>query len=116
MLIREVTLDRSNRRADKSVSLTFTTNLEQSSTEFMEIDKLDKSAGVLVFKPSGRLTEQEVQEIEKIQIEVNGKTHRERLRNVLFVAWEQSESEKDFNTFYADYYETQIQKIKDTLI
>ena len=115
MLIKEVTLDRSSRKADSSVSMTFVTNTEQDTKSFGEIDELRKQSGHLVFKPSGRLTDKEIVEIEKVQLDVEGKTHRERLRNVLWVAWDQSDSKKEFKDFYADWYEQQIQLTKDRL-
>lgn len=116
MLIRQVTLDRSNRKADSAVSITFVTDLEQGSEEFLEIDELRKQSGALCFKPNGRLTDEELGAIDKVDLEMGGKTLSQRLRNTLYVAHEQSDSKKDFKEFYADYMESQIQKIKDKLV
>jgi len=114
-LLRPVTLDRANRKKDKSVSLTFTTQLEQTSKEFMEIDKLLNDSGVLYFKNSGNLTTEEVKALESTEIEVEGKTKSQRLRNVLFVYHKQLDNEVSFNDFYSDEMERIIQHFKNKL-
>jgi hypothetical protein len=115
-LLRQVTLNRANRKADRSVSMTFTTQLEESSEGFMEIDSILNQNGILYFKPSGELTQQEIDEIEKSNIEVEGKSKSQRLRNVLYRLWEQSETEVNFNDFYSQRMEQLIEQIKDRLI
>lgn len=114
-MLRQVTLDRSNRKKDKSITITFTTQLEQSSEEFMEIDKLLGTSGVLYYKESGVLTEEEIREIESANIPVEGKSKSQRLRNVLYVL-SQQESVDDFKQFYADKMEEIICHFKDKLI
>lgn len=52
-LLRQVNLNRANRKADKSVSITFVTQLEQTSEDFIEIDENLGQNGVLYFKPNG---------------------------------------------------------------
>jgi len=68
-LLTQVTLDRANRKKDKSVSLTFITQLEQSSSQFMEIDEKIGESGIMFFKPSGNLTKEEIKELENSEIE-----------------------------------------------
>jgi len=113
-LIRQVTLDRSSRKKDKSVSLTFVTDLEQSSEDFMEIDKALDTGGILYYKPNGVLTQVEVDEIDNTDIELEGKTKSQRLRNVLFVYNKQNEC-KDFKDFYALEMERIIEHYKSKL-
>ena len=115
-LLRQVTLNRANRKADRSVSMTFTTQLEESSEGFMEIDTILNQNGILYFKPSGELTQQEIDEIEKSNIEVEGKSKSQRLRNVLYRLWEQEETKVNFNDFYSQRMESLIEQIKDRLI
>ena len=55
-LLIQVTLDRASRKKDKSVSLSFVTQLEQSPEEFMKIDRLLDDSGVLYFKSNGNIT------------------------------------------------------------
>ena len=114
-IIRQVTLDRSNRKKDRSVSITFTTNLEQSTEDFMEIDRLNGAMGVLHFSDRGELTQSEIDEIENIDFEVEGKTKSQRLRNVLYVLWKQEGQKGDFKDFYSAKMEKLIIKIKDRL-
>ena len=126
-LLRKVTLDRANRKKDKSVSFTFTTQLEESSEGFMEIDKLLGSNGVMYFKDSGTLTTEEVKELDNVEIEVEGKTKSQRLRNVLYVLHSQippttqntgSEiigTRISFDAFYSSEMERIIQHYKDKL-
>ena len=119
-MIKQVTLDSARRKKDKSVSMTFITELEQSSSEFMEIDsQLDKH-GVIYFKPNGKLTEEEKEEIDNVEIHAEGKTKSQRLRNVLFVLHSQTHREpnqehKDFKEFYADEMEKIIEHYKSKL-
>ena len=112
-IVRQVTLDRSNRKKDRSVSITFTTNLEQSTQDFMEIDELDGANGILYFSDRGNLTDEEVKMIDEVDIEIEGKTKSQRLRNVLYVYCEQQG--EDFKDFYDNEMEKIIQHYKDKL-
>ncbi len=121
-LLKQVTLDKANRRKDRSVSITFITSLEQSSNEFMEIDSALSQTGTIYFKPEGQLTEQEISEIEAVNIPVEGKSKSQKLRNVLYVLYTQKDcSDKnkavylDFKEFYANELEKIIQHYKDKL-
>jgi len=124
-LLRQVTFDRANRKKDKSVSMTFITQLEQSTDDFMQIDKILNDSGVLYFKSSGNLTIEEVKALEDTEIEVEGKTKSQRLRNVLYVFWKQLIDSKElddvtpnqtFNEFYSHEMERIIEHYKNKLI
>lgn len=120
-LLTQVTLDRANRKKDKSVSLTFVTQLEQTSEQFMEIDEKIGDSGLLFFKSSGNLTKEEIKELDNTEIEVEGKTKSQRLRNVLHVYWNQNKEGMDeiyfksFNNFYASEMEKIIEHYKGKL-
>ncbi len=117
-MLKKVTLDRANRRKDRSVSLTFITSLEESSSGFMEIDEEINTSGVLYYKSSGELTQKEVDEIDNADLEVEGKTKSQRLRNVLYVLYEQTTGQKDaegFKDFYSNKMEQMIEHFKDKL-
>lgn len=47
-----VTFDRASRRKDKSVALTFTTNLEITTEDYMEMDRRLHEIGWLMFAPN----------------------------------------------------------------
>jgi hypothetical protein len=114
-MILQVTLDRANRKKDKSVSLTFITDSEQTSEEFMEVDKKLNQHGILYFKDGGNLTQQEKDEIDNVEIEVEGKTKSQRLRGTLFVMWTQQGKQGEFTQFYSSYMERVIENIKSKL-
>ena len=108
-LLRQVTLDRASRKKDKSVTLTFVTSLEQSSDEFKQIDELLDTTGLIYFKSQGDLTTNELDELDSIDLEIEGKTKSQRLRNTLYVYWNQTKPIDTFKEFYA----LEIEKIID---
>lgn len=115
-LLTQVTLDKATRRKDKSVSMSFITSLEQSSEDFMEIDKALDQTGVLYFKPDGNLTQKELDALDKVDLAVEGKTKSQRLRNVIWVEWNQKYKDSiSFNDWYAEVMEGYIQDKKDNL-
>jgi len=114
-ILRTVVLDRINRKKDKSVSITFITDNEQTSEQFMELDKQLDQRGILYFKPKGLLTTAEADELDNVDIELEGKTQSQRLRNVLFVYWQQSNSNIDFKQFYKSETEKIIEHYKGKL-
>lgn len=110
-LLRQVTLDRANRKKDKSVSLTFITQTEQDSNEFMEIDKELNQSGIIYFKPSGTLTQEEVDAIGKVKVGITGKSRSQRLRQALYREWEQSGVDYSSEKYYGIEMEKRIQEI-----
>jgi len=114
-LLRQATLDRANRKKDKSVSITFITDLEQSTDEFMEMDKLVGNHGIIYFSERSILTQQEMDELDKANIESEGKTKSQRLRNVLYRLWEQGDKAKTFDVYYCDWMDKVIEKMKSKL-
>ena len=115
-LLRQVTLTRANRKADRTASLTFVTQIEETKEGMSDIDSNISQNGILYFKPSGELTTKEIDEISKTEIEVEGKTKSQRLRNVLYRLWEQTENSITFNEFYSQRMEQLIEQIKDRLV
>lgn len=104
-LLKQVTLDRASRKKDRSVSITFITNLEQSSKDFMEIDNLLTTSGILYFKEGSEMNTEEIKAIDEHQLEIkDGATESQKTRYQLKLYWQQLVSEdkytKDFNTFY----------------
>jgi hypothetical protein len=114
-ILKQVTLDRANRKKDRSVSLTFITQLEQSSAKFMEIDELIGDSGIMYFKSSGNLTTEEIKELDNSEIEVEGKTKSQRLRNVLYVYHKELNNNLDFHDFYSKEMEKIIEHYKNKL-
>ena len=114
-LLRQVTLSRASRKTDKTVSINFITDLEESSEGFMEIDKLLQSRGILYYSDKGELTQAEIDEIDNVDIELEGKTLSQRLRAVLYVLWKQQGEAGDFKDFYTSFMNLRIENIKEKL-
>jgi hypothetical protein len=114
-IIRQATLDRANRKKDRSVSITFVTDLEQTPEQLMEIDKLVNTHGIVYFSERTVLTQAEMDELDKANIQSEGKTKSQRLRNVLYRLWEQGDKSKAFDVYYSDSMEKIIEKIKSKL-
>lgn len=112
-IIRQVTLDKGSRRKDGTVALSFVTDLEQTTEQFMEIDTARNTSGILYYSDRGELTQAEVDELDNVDIELEGKTKSQRLRSVLFVYSNQQGLE--FKEFYASEMEKIIQHYKDKL-
>jgi hypothetical protein len=111
-ILRNVTLTRANRKADKSISLQFVTQLEETSEDFIEVDKLIGQSGLVYFKPSGTLTDEEKKAIDSSTIEVEGKSKSKRLMNVLFVLHKETEDNREFEDFYSEKMESLIEHFK----
>ena len=118
-ILKQVNLDKVSRRKDRSVSLTFITDLEQSSSELMEMDEKLGSRGLLYYTVKGDLTQSEIDELNDVDIEIEGKTKSQRLRAVL---WRLQESElkrkptpEEFRDYYSNKMEMLIEYIKDKL-
>lgn len=114
-ILRNVTLTRANRKADKSISLSFTTCLEETSEDFIQIDQLIGQSGLIYFKPNGTLTDKEKKAIDSSTIEVEGKSKSKRLMNVLFVLHKETNQEQPFEDYYAQQMEQLIQHFKDKI-
>ena len=114
-LIRNVTLDRAARKKDGSVSLTFITQTEQTSAEFMEIDSLLNDGGAIHFKSNGNLNQKEIEALEKVEFKNEGKSKSQRMRSVLFILYSQTGKEVSFNDFYSDEMERIIEHYKQKL-
>ncbi len=87
----------------------------------MEMDRLLNDSGTLFFKSNGSLTKEEIKELDNVEIEVEGKTKSQRLRNVLFVYYQQLSkstehyTDNTFDLFYSKEMERIIQHYKDKL-
>ena len=119
-ILTTATFERCNRKKDRSVSLSFTTSTEKTPEELMEMDRLLNDSGTLFFKSNGNLTKEEIKELDKSEIEVEGKSKSQRLRSVLYIYWTQRHSTPDeatpsFNDFYSNELERIIEHYKSKL-
>ena len=103
------------RLKDKSVNVTF--NLQEiSSEDFMEIDTEIDSFGIVYFSLKGILTEQEKKAIDDVSLDIGGKTQSARIRNVLYVLYNQTDTNLTFEEFYKQETNKTIEGYKNKLI
>ena len=99
-------------RKDGSLKLVFGTQElppEQSAILF----GLGNQLGYMAFSNEW-IADEDINELGK-NVEMQGKTPSQRLRNVLFVLWKQKKVGGDFETYYRNQIEKIINKIKEQL-
>lgn len=112
-----VVLDGYSPRKDKSVSLRFITQ-EQTPEGIALIHGFIDTYGFLYFKPEKALTSSEMDELDQMDTDLldKGKTQSKRLKNTLYVLWEQKpEGYEEFPQYYKAKTEKIIQHFKDKL-
>jgi hypothetical protein len=114
-ILKQVTLTKASRKADKSVSIQFVTDTEQTPEELMEMDRMISTRGILYYSDRGELTQAEIDELDNVDIELEGKTQSQRMRSVMYIYWQQLGESGEFKEFYKKYTEKIIQNIKDKL-
>ena len=114
-ILKACVFDRYNTRKDGSVSLVFETG-ELTAPDVATLHTLRNSVGVVGFSRRESMSAKEIKEIESIDAEIDSKSKSERLRNVLFVLFQQQpKGYTDFKQFYADHMEKLIQQIRTRL-
>lgn len=108
-------LDGYQRRKDRSVSLRFVTQ-EKTSAEIMDIDRLVDTFGILYFRGEERINHEELESLDAVELDLydEPKSQSQRLRNVLFKIWKQTEK-GEFKEFYKHETERIIQHYKGKL-
>ncbi len=119
MILKIATFDRSNRKADRSISMTFTTSTEQSTQDLAELDMIHQQTCVLAIKPDDAgFNKDELEALENLDVDLydKPKSKAQRLRGVLFRNHEQNGGDKDnFKDFYDNEYEKIIGHYKGKL-
>ena len=114
-ILKPVIFDSYRTRKDGSVMLCFETG-ELRADEVAVLHTLRNSVGIVGFSRRESMSAKEIKEIESIDAEIDSKSKSERLRNVLFVLFQQQpEGYTDFKQFYADRMEKLIQQIRTRL-
>lgn len=107
-----VTFDRAARKKDKSVSMSFTSNLEVTTGDFMLMDELLQSEGWLLFS-TNELQEADIP-AEQAQSR-EGKTKGQRLRAIHFLIWQKLHIDEPFDAWYDRQFERVMDKLKERL-
>jgi hypothetical protein len=85
----------------------------------MTMDEKLGSRGILYYTVKGDLTQAEIDELNDVDIEIEGKTKSQRLRAVLWRLQEQEIGRKptpeEFREFYSQRMEALIEQIKNRL-
>ena len=114
MIIKLVTLTRVNRRADKSISLSFTTMQEQTTTEMSALDTLFQQDCVIAIKPSETpFLDKELSDLDSIDLDLEdtSKTPSKRLRNVLWRLQEKELKREPTHEEFKDFYKIRMEKL-----
>jgi len=101
---------------DKTLSINFSTN-EPTPEQIQSIALNSQKYGYLVFS-GNQLTSEQLEEIDKAKNDLydSAKTPSKRLRNVLFVWYEQdNKGFKTFEDFYLHHMEKVINNVKNKL-
>ena len=99
-ILKQVQLDSVTRRKDKTIALKFTTSLEQTSEQLMELDKALDTSGMIYYKPNGQVNSEELKELDATTLEIEGKTESQKLRNAIFVLHKKTNDSRSIEEFY----------------
>lgn len=115
-ILTAASLDGYTPRKDGSISLRFITG-EKMPKEIMEIHGLLNKFGYLYFRAEDQLTNEEIKALDELDTDLGEtKTKSQRLRNTLYVYWQQDNGGfNEFKDFYDNRMEAIIQQIKDRL-
>ena len=98
-------------------SLTINLHTQELPPDTMlKIFELNKQPGIVLIS-SDSISSEEIEAVEQFttDFEFNGKTQSQRLRNVLYRVWEQTDQTKEFRLFYEIQMEKVINKFKTLL-
>tara|TARA_R110002110_G_scaffold204538_2_gene415929 strand:+ start:43 stop:417 length:375 start_codon:yes stop_codon:yes gene_type:complete len=117
-LLKQCTLDGVTRRKDKSLKISFITNLEQSSSELMEVDKLLDSSGVLYFKQGEGVSTEEILAINETNLDQPKKrTESQETKIMIWRCWkdltEEGKYSKSQEVFYKAMHTWFRQQLED---
>ncbi len=111
MIIKSVTFDRANRKADKSISISFTTALEQSSDELKEFDDSLGSCILAIKTNESEFELEDLTRLDSIDIDIPEKSPSQRLKNVLYCLQKQELERKPERAEESEYYRLKMNQI-----
>lgn len=98
-------------RKDKSVKITLGTQ-ELTPSKAGELFTLLNSLAVTYISPK-EISQREIDQVDKLDPEFEGKTQSQRIRNVLFILWQQDpEGFREFDMYYKRKTEGIIDDLK----
>ena len=117
MIIKLCTLDGVSRRKDRSISIRLSTASEQSINDLSELDGMFQKTVLLAIKEeSTPFLDSEINDLDNVDLDLEdtSKTPSKRLRDVLYVMWEQNK-EGVFKDFYKTKMNVIIEHFKNKL-
>jgi hypothetical protein len=114
MIIKLTTLNRLSRKADKSVSITFTTAMEQTSEEYLNLDRLFQKDCILAIKEGdSQFKDVELNDLDSIDLDIydNKKSQSQRIRNVLWKIQEQELKREPTHEEFKEYYRIKTEQL-----
>lgn len=103
------TLDKANRKKDRSVTLTFTTMQEITTDDFMVMDSYHQSAGHLMFRENA-FAEEDIP-TEDVETDI-AKSQSVQLRDALWVLYKAKGGTGGDKDAWNTFYRKQMQAIK----
>lgn len=101
-------------RKDKTIKITLGTQ-EISQGKAGELFSLLNSLAVVYISPK-EIDQKEIDQVDKVDPELHGKTQSQRIRNVLYKLWEQDpEGHKTFDNYYQSKTELFIDHLKSKI-
>jgi hypothetical protein len=101
-------------RKDKSVKITLGTQELSPETAGQLFQFMNALAATYICKKG--IDQKEIDQVDQLQPDIQGKSQSQRIRSVLFLLFKQSpEGFKDFDSFYKAKTETYIEHLKNKL-
>lgn len=105
------TVENISTRKDKTVKITLGTQELSPSKAGELFDMMNKVA--FTYINAKEIDQKDIDQVDKLDPEIPGKTQSQRIRNVLFILWQQgNEGFKDFQSYYVSKTERFIEELK----
>lgn len=102
-------------KSDNSIKITAVTMLETTPEESTILFSLRNKSGYMAFSES-MIKEEVFKDLPEVKPEFAGeKSPAQRMRAALFVWWEQTGKQGEFELFYRRHYERMIDQVKEKL-
>jgi len=103
-------------RKDRTVKIVMGTQ-ELSQGNAGEVFSLMNKLVVTYISQKETIDQNEMSQVDKIDPELGGKTQSQRIRNTLYLLWQQgNEGHKDFDSYYKNKTEQYIEHLKSKIL
>lgn len=114
MIIKLTTLDGITRRKDRSVTMRFTTCIEQTSEELKILDMMFQQNVLVALKPeTSKFLDAELKDLDSVDLDLedNTKSQSKRIRNVLWRVLESNLKREPTKSEFSDFYRAKTENI-----